>query len=159
MKILIASSIIVYSTVVLAEEPEFTYLEPKNVPGLTSDIAAKLEEKNCLVPKWRFEFGGVTKGEFAISGQTDIAVICTKNGMSEIIIFWGGPAKCPSNIKSTGQFISTVGKKYILDHYGYYGGNKPPKITHQAINDHYVEKSSVVKYCNNGNWVNLVGAD
>ena len=144
---------------VLADEPEFTYLEPNNVPGLPSDIVSKLKTEKCLVPIWRFEFGGVTKGQFAISGQIDTAVICTKNDKSEIIIFWGGPTTCPSKIESTGQYISTVDKKYILDHYGYYGGNKPPEITHEAINDHYVEKSSVVKYCNNGKWIDLTGAD
>lgn len=159
MKFFLAISILLYSLSVLAAGEDFIYLAPKSVPSLPSYIVSTLEKEKCLVPKWSFEFGGVTKGEFAKSGQTDTAVICTQNNSSKILIFWGGPSKCPSKIDSIGQFISTVDKKYILDHYAAYGGNKPPEITHHAINDIYVEKASIVKYCHNGKWIELTGAD
>ena len=159
MKLLLAISLLVGSLSAWAQEAEFIYLDPKHVPGLPKKVISILEAEKCLVPKWRYEFGGVAKGEFAVSGQKDIAVICTKNNKSKILIFWGGPNKCPSEIDSIGQYINTVDKKYILDHYEAYGGNKPPDITHQAINDYYVEKASIVKYCHNGKWIELTGAD
>ena len=142
-----------------AQEPEFTYLEPSEVNELSEDIVAALNTENCKIPKWIFEFGGVTKGEFATAGQEDAAVICKYENKTEIRIFWGGSSSCNSRIKSHGQFISTVGEKYILDHYHVYGGPNPPKIDHQAINDHFVEKSSIVKFCDKGKWVELTGAD
>lgn len=55
--------------------------------------------------------------------------------------------------------LGKVGKKYIIEHYEAYGVPEPPRITHDAINDAYLEKSSVVHYCNQGNWVALTGAD
>lgn len=144
---------------IAADEPEFTFLTPSSVAELSAENVKSLEAENCLIPKWKFKFGGVAMGEFAAKGQMDTAVICHHQGRSEIWLFWGGPVECDSRIESIGQFISTVDKKFILDHYGYYGGPKPPEITHQAINDHFVEKASVVKYCKDGKWIDLTGAD
>lgn len=138
---------------------EFEFLEPKNVEGLSPEITQKLTEEGCAIPKWVYEFGGVTKGQFAIAGQTDIAVLCKNKKGDFIRIFWGNKAPCPDTLESYGQFISAVGEKYIIEHYEAYGGNEPPKITHEAINDHYVEKSSIVRYCHEGKWLELTGAD
>lgn len=159
MKLLLSICLLFYSSLTIAKEPEFTYLEPKDVPDLPLNIIDVLETKKCLIPRWHYEFGGVAKGEFAIIGQNDTAVICANGNRSKIIIFWGGPDNCPTEIDSAGQFINTVDKKYILEHYATYGGNKPPEITHQAINDVYIEKGSIVKYCHNGEWIELTGAD
>jgi len=138
---------------------EFEYLEPAESMGLTTEIVEILKKEKCRIPKWEYEFGGVTVGEFAAKNQKDIAVICYKNGNSKIRIFWGGPKKCPSEINSIGQYITTVGKDYIVELYEAYGGPKPPKITHDAIEDYYVEKASIVIYCHKGKWINLTGAD
>ena len=142
-----------------AVEPEFTLLAPSSVPELSHEIISTLEADKCLIPKWKYEFGGVTVGEFAAEGQKDIAVICHYGEKAEIRIFWGGPITCESRINSYGEFISTVDEEYILDQYANYGGPKPPAITHQAINDHIVEKASLVKYCEDGNWIELSGSD
>ena len=138
---------------------EFEFLEPKDVDALPSEIAEQLAAEGCTIPKWIYEFGGFTKGQFATAGQTDIAVLCKNEKGNFIRIFWSNQAPCPDTIKSFGQFVTTVDEKYITDHYEAYGGNVPPKITHEAINDHYVEKSSIVKYCHNGKWLELTGAD
>jgi hypothetical protein len=118
-----------------------------------------LKSEGCMIPKWKYEFGGVVKGEFAAAGQEDIAVICKSKERSEIRIFWGGPKSCNSRIDSAGEFIQVVDEKYILEHYESYGGQEPPPITHKAINDYVVEKSSIVKYCKDGEWIELTGAD
>ncbi len=138
---------------------EFELITPTNELGLTPEIVERLLKEKCKIPKWVYKFGGVTLGEFAEKNQKDTAVICSKKGVTTIRIFWGGKKKCPDEIDSIGQYISTVDEKYIIQHYQAYGGIKPPKITHEAINDHYVEKSSIVKYCHNGRWVDLTGAD
>ena len=143
----------------LLASSDITYIAPNSISDLPPHVISALEKEKCLVPKWSYQFGGVTKGEFARPGQRDVAVICTRNNHSRILMFWGGPAGGPSEMDSIGQFISTVDKRYILEHFAAYGGNKPPKITHQAINDHYLEKASIVKYCHQGGWIELTGAD
>jgi hypothetical protein len=86
-------------------------------------------------------------------------VLCTTKKGNFIRVFWGGEELCPDTIESFGQFIDTVGEKFILDHYEAYGGKEPPKITHEGINDNFVEKASMVRYCHNGAWLELTGAD
>ena len=138
---------------------EFEFLQPNDVEGLPPEIAKSLTEEGCRIPKWMYSFGGITKGQFAIIGQTDLAVLCKNEKGNFIRVFWSGRAPCPDIIESYGQFISTVGETYIIDHYEAYGGNQPPQITHEAINDHIVEKASTVRYCHNGKWLELTGAD
>lgn len=158
-KVFSSTLLFLLCNLVQAENSEFTYIEPELIEGLSNRIVTELKDEVCLVPKWFHEFGGVTEGQLSQSGQNDVAVLCKFDEDYAIRIFWGGPSKCSSKIGSLGQFISTVDKKYILDHYGYYGGKKPPKITHHGINDHYLEKSSFVKYCHEGKWLELSGAD
>ena len=138
---------------------EFEYLKPGEVEGIPQKHIATLISEGCSIPKWHYKFGGIAEGEFAKNGQTDLAVICKNDTGGFIRIFWGGEASCPNKIESWGQFIDTVGKEYIVSHYEGYGGTKPPEISHQAINDYYVEKSSIVNYCHNGKWLKLTGAD
>ena len=138
---------------------EFAYLNPQEIPDLPKEVALELQLEGCLVPKWSYKFGGFTKGEFAAPGQIDLAVVCKFIDGSKIRIFWGGPNKCESSVNSHGQYIRTVDSKFIFEHYQRYGGPKPPEITHDAIDDVFVEASSIVKYCDRGKWVDLRGAD
>jgi hypothetical protein len=55
--------------------------------------------------------------------------------------------------------ISVVGQQYILDHYREYGGPKPPPIRHDAIDDAFSGKASVVYYFDSIRWHTLKGAD
>jgi hypothetical protein len=55
--------------------------------------------------------------------------------------------------------IRAVGNDFIVGHYRAYGGPKPPPVQHQAIDDAFLEKASVVWYWHNGGWLQLQGAD
>ena len=55
--------------------------------------------------------------------------------------------------------IWSVGAKYIVDHARWYGGDLPPKIDHEGINEAFIEKASVVYYWYEGAWLKLRGAD
>lgn len=57
------------------------------------------------------------------------------------------------------RIISTVGAKYIMEHYNEYGGTKPPANLHDGINEAFTEKASEVLYYHNGSWLNLSGSD
>ncbi len=158
-----------------SEEKKGIYINPDRVKVLPASIVLELKKLNCQIPQGILDHANAIEGEFAIKGQKDWAVLCAVNGKSHIRIFWGGPKKCSSVIaersdadylykQSNGEWeyyrgLGRVGKKFIIEHYEAYGGPKPPPITHDAIEDKWLEKASVVHYCNKGKWVELTGAD
>jgi hypothetical protein len=87
---------------------------------------------------------------FAKKGQLDWAALCSTNGASSILIFWGGPKNCPDEISNKGdrdqlqrlasgveysRMIGSVGEKEILQFHDVFGGPKPPPIDHEGIDD------------------------
>jgi hypothetical protein len=153
-----------------------TRLSPNVFSYLPKKIVRALQARGCAIPQAYDETKphNVVSGEFARKGQTDWAVLCSQNRISSILIFWGGSvqaitaiAKAPdlSYLQGTGnrrlgysRMIAAVDKKFILDHYKAYGGQKPPPIRHQGIDDGFVGKASQVHYYN-GKWLRLQGAD
>jgi hypothetical protein len=118
----------------------------------------------------------VIRGQFARSGQFDWAVLCSRNRVSAILVFWNGSTKSVAEIARSddkgflqtidgdgkigfSRAIDIVGEKYILEHYRAYGGVKPPKARHQGINDAFVEKASTVHFFYRKRWLKLQGAD
>jgi len=153
-------------------------LPPATFSQLPKNIVLYLEGRGCTVPQTYLnrEPHNVIRGEFARRGQTDWAVLCSRFGESSILIFWRGSTKSVSDIAKAAdrnylqtiseggragfsRAIESVGRDYILSHYKAYGGRKPPRITHQGINDAYVEKASLVLYYHRGRWLELQGAD
>lgn len=153
-------------------------LPPAAFSHLDRNIVAHLQGEGCAVPQsyLKSEPHNVISGEFERRGQTDWAVLCSRNGQSSIIVFWRGSTRSVSEIgkapdrtflqmvSGDGKFafsrsIESVGRDYIMSHYQAYRGRKPPRITHEGINDAYVEKASVVLYYHRGNWLKLQGAD
>lgn len=151
------------------------YRSPKSITGLPETIRIALEKQGCLIPLGVLDHTNVVKGSFAKQGQIDWAVLCSISGQSHIQVFWGSPVKCPNQIASRSDVgdishasngkteyyrgLGVVGKEYILSHHAAYGGPTPPPITHDGINDIYLEKASVVYYCHEGKWQQLTGAD
>jgi len=153
-------------------------LKPSAFSQLPKNIISYLQARGCTVPQI---FGenkphNVIRGEFAKSGQLDWAVLCSRNRVSAILVFWNGSTKSVAEIAHTddkgflqtiseggkigfSRAIDVVDKNYILEHYGEYNGTKPPPITHQGINDSYVEKASSVHYFYRKRWLELQGAD
>jgi len=74
---------------------------PLTVPD---EIVNKLNTMGCKVPQAAtiHEPHNIINGEFAISGQTDWAAVCSKEtGTSFIIVLWGGKSPCSSIIDSS----------------------------------------------------------
>lgn len=158
-------------------EKQIVRLDPLSFSQLPKNIVEELKNRRCKIPQ---TFGhnephNVIKGSFAEKGQEDWAVLCSKNGVSTIQIFWGGSARCPSEIQKSedrgwlqvvvpgkigySRAINSISKKPILAYHEAYGGVAPPSISHDGINDVFLEKASVVHYCNQGKWIELTGAD
>jgi len=153
-------------------------LKPAVFSQLPKSVISYLQKRGCTIPQ---VFGetkphNVIRGQFAKPNQFDWAVLCSRNRVSSILVFWNGSTKSVAEIarendevysqtmndgREVGfdRLIGVVGKDYILEHYREYGGRKPPPIKHQGINDAFVEKASTVRYFYRGRWLELQGAD
>jgi len=138
------------------------YMTPNQINWFPSSLANELKKDGCKIPKNidNYFTTGIIIGQFVARGQIDIAILCVTEKESYIRVIWGGDKSCPSKLTSIGQSITVVDGYYIWERYNAYGGNKPPdEITHEAINDHYLGKASMVHYCHKGNWISLTSAD
>lgn len=153
-------------------------LKPAAFSQLPKNIVFSLQKRNCTVPQTFSDSTphNVIRGQFARRGQFDWAILCSRNRVSSILVFWNGSSKsvaeiAPSDDKDYLQTIddtanigfsraiNVVGKNHIFAHYLEYGGRKPPPINHQGINDAFVEKASLVHYFYRKRWLKLQGAD
>lgn len=158
-------------------EKQIVRLDPVLFNELPSDIARELTAQKCTVPQTyaNSKPHNVISGSFAEKNQKDWAVLCSRDGVSAIKIFWGGAAKCPSEISESKDYnwlqgigsnkigysrsIGSVSREAILEYHKAHGGPAPPPISHQGINDYFLGKASGVHYCSNGKWIALTGAD
>jgi hypothetical protein len=158
-------------------ERRIVRLSPTAFLELPRSVVGELQHRGCTIPQTAYtkERSNVIKGQFAKPGQSDWAVLCSVKGTSSILVFWNGSEKnlaelarqqdrtylegIDENHIGFGRDIEVVGRDFIVDHYKAYGGPKPPPIDHEAINDAFIEKASVVHYFYRGKWLELQGAD
>ncbi len=172
---------------------EIKRLPPSAFPELPENIAKVLNIRGYLIPqqtytchlaksptnKYYERFNkrhNVIKGEFARKGQTDWAILCSRNGESSIVIFWGGsPEQITEIAKSDdkhwvqgvgeeksaySRMINPVGNEWIMQYHKYFGrGAGLPPIEHQGIEDAFVGKASTIHYYYKNKWLTLAGAD
>ena len=153
-------------------------LSPRAFGMLPHNVVQSLEARGCSIPQLSGSSAphNVVKGEFIKKGQTDWAVLCSRNRHSSILIFAGGSSKRVTAIAESAdreflqgidaagnigfsRAIDVVGKDYLVKHREEYGGPSLPPVDHQGINDAFVEKASVVHYYYRGKWLQLQGAD
>ena len=153
-------------------------LKPAAFSQLPKNIVLSLQKRSCTVPQTFSDSTphNVIRGQFARRGQFDWAILCSRNRVSSILVFWNGSTKSVAEIARSddkdylqtiddtanigfSRAIDVVGKSYIFAHYREYGGRKPPPIKHQGINDAFVEKASLVHYFYRKRWLKLQGAD
>ncbi|MDA8242464.1 MAG: hypothetical protein M0Z67_19100 [Nitrospiraceae bacterium] len=163
-------------------ETEIRYLQPSAFPRLPKDIRRSLESRGCAIPQVYDESlpHNVIRGEFIKKGQKDWAVLCSTEKISTILIFEGSTtrkvtelASCPNDV-----YLQNVGdeqygfsreimigeKDQILQYNKNFKEfmaeeqNLPP-ITHDGIEDVFVNKGSVVHYYYKGKWLELSGSD
>src|ERR1041385_1977508 len=158
----------------LKADAEVVRLSPTAFPELPSRVSRELVRLGCTIPQAK-ELAtrhNVIKGDFGRSRQTDWAVLCSRERISSILIFWGGSAKSFSEIANISDdvFLQTIdgggtigfsrtiapaGREYILEHYRAYHGPRPPPLSHQGIDDGFLEKGSTVYYHYRGRWREL----
>jgi TonB family protein len=159
-------------------------LPPSSFPDLPTAFRAELEGRGCTIPQgpWTPEPNNVIRGEFARKGQTDWAALCAQGDQIAIVVFWGEPTACPSEVGTSSaaeaeyfggdgegnvklvRSISRVTRQEIMDllQPTEAGGSswvtKPPEypgLDHLGIGDEPGNYSSYVHYCSHGTWFEL----
>jgi len=158
-------------------EREIRRVAPQTYYGLPRAVSHYLQRHGYTIPQ-SYDIArqhNAVRGYFDGDAMADWAVLASRQGSSQILVFWGGSAarvtplarEADSGYLQTvsedaigySRGISVVGREYILEHYGRYGGPKPPAIRHDAINDGFSGKASVVYYFDGRRWHQLQGAD
>lgn len=124
-------------------------LQPAAFRELPKSLARELQKLGCTIPQARgvTEPHNVIRGEFAKTGQTDFAVLCSKDRASTVLVFWNGSKRNPGRIARSEdgdlftRRITVVARENI---------EKPPPIDHQGIGD-----ASVIHYYLRGKWLEL----
>lgn len=158
-------------------ERRIVRLPPAAFSALPAGVVRELQRRGCTIPQESYtkKPHNVIQGEFARAGQSDWAVLCSVKGISSILVFWNGSPQNPASIAPMedrnylqgvtptevgySRGITPVGKAFVMRQYDAYGGPKPPPITHQGIDDAFIEKASVTWYFHRGKWLRLTGAD
>ncbi len=156
--------------------PKIRRLPVDAFPNLPPLLADSLRARGCTVPQpHENRPANVISGEFFAPGKESWAVLCSVDYQTSLLVFReeNDPEPTILNTTSDGQYVDTsnedepfysrgitpVGRDFIMGHYHAYGGPTPPAITHQGVDDAFLEKASVTWYHHNGEWLQLTGAD
>ena len=164
----------------VAAEKAIVRLPPAAFPNLPASVRADLERRQCTIPQPDGELDdpppyNVIKGRFTSAQVVDIAVLCSKDGVSTILVFRGGSVKDVAELAEsrdagwlqTGHPKPIVFSRAILPaspdairtYYKEFGGPQPPPLDHDGIHNLFVDKASIVHYWWGGKWLQLQGAD
>ncbi len=169
------------------EASKIVRLSPSQFSELPGNIVTYLQQRQCSVPQTYLDTANVTKrksgnvisGAFRQKGSTDWAVICSSEGMSRMLVFWGGStsnvyeskeSKDEGWIQGAGNgravfshSIDVATVDIIKDYLKRRPENERPiplaRVDHEGIKDSFVWKSSTVLFFINGKWVHIDGAD
>jgi hypothetical protein len=152
-------------------------LNPSDFQDLPAAVRDELDRRGCTIPQVHGEARphNVVRGAFRSGRRTDIAVLCSRDGASGILVFWGSDFRTSTEIArradeeslqvaATGEAgyareIVTASPDFIRRQHERYGGAKPPALSHDGINDLFVGKASVVWYLHDGKWLRVAGVE
>lgn len=159
-------------------------LPPSAFPELPPRFKVQLETRHCSIPQVEDSFTSdrrpkptnVISGDFAAKGQTDWAVLCHADGHSSVIVSWGAPTTCPTQIHSIDDsdieyrtFTREIHKSRPKQIQGWLEVNPDigplgswatpppefPKLTHSGIDDAQGNLGGGIFYCSHGHWYTL----
>ena len=151
-------------------------LPPSAFRELPAAVRAELEARQCRIPQEHFDRRphNVIRGHFLSATSDDWAVLCSRRRVSTILVFVNSSASDVREIDRTADmnYLQTIdterigyshrlhvaGPEVMRVYFGYVGP-KPPRLSHDGIDDCFEEKGSVVRYFARGRWLKLPGAD
>jgi hypothetical protein len=153
-------------------------LDPSDFAALPIEVRTALEHRGCRIPQpygSHEEKKNVISGQFQSAAQTDWAVLCSHEGRSKILVFYGGRSAQVDEIAEEAdlqylQVISgdneigysrrlTVATPKIIRQHLVHNTRSSLSIEHDGIEDVFLEKASVIWYSSGGKWVRFSGAD
>ena len=132
-------------------------LPPSAFRELPGGLVRELQKLGCTIP----QVSGVTqphnviRGEFAKTGKTDWAALCSKDEVSTVLVFWKGKKRNPGRVAPAADSdvvsrrITAMERADIVERLKARSGQKPP-IDHQGIGD-----GPLIHYYFNGKWLEL----
>lgn len=151
-------------------------LAPASFKQLPPLVVADLEARHCTIPQTfaEREPHNVVSGSFTKRGEVDWAILCSRNGVSTILVYPSGRVKSVHEL-GTG---SDYGYLQVIDGEGTIGFSRkidrasidyvkrrlPPSvpttsIDKDGIEDIFVEKASVIRYLYRRKWTEFMGLD
>jgi hypothetical protein len=159
-----------YADVKLPDSPRG--LPPSALPTLPRAFRAELERRGCTVQQ-SHRSENVISGHFAAATQVDWAVLCSQRGHSTILVYWGGAAQCPRELRPApdyqyqlraGDRVLFVRSIHTTDRYQVHDEAGRPviperfvRLEHEAIEDLYEGAASTVWSCQEGKWIEFPG--
>jgi hypothetical protein len=160
-------------------DDETTRLQPSDFTFLPVPVREELERRNCTIPQVYADDapGNVITGHFFSENQMDIAVLCSHNKISSILVFRNGEAISVEELASavdrgylqdigSGQIgysrnLQVAEPQSIQRYYEAFDepGPEPSPLSHDGIEDTFVGKASTIKYWHEDQWLELQGAD
>lgn len=152
-------------------------LPPSAFTDAPEPVRARLAKEGCRIPQaWRpSEPHNIIRGHFASPDQEDWAALCSRSDTSAVLIVWGGPARCPSEVAAWpdrsrlqgmgagrivySRAIRRVRPEQIRQPRTTVDNPPPVELVHDGIDDAFLGKASSVLYCHNGQWLRLPGSD
>lgn len=148
---------------------------PHAFTPLTGAVRDSFVAKRCLVPQAEGvnvprDLHNMISGDFAARGQTDWAALCSRADSSRIVVIWGGPARCPSELGREQNRMLHEGldsPRYrrliaaadsVTSGVVYATGPGYRKLDHDAIveRERYYVRAWL---CDNGQWAEVVQSD
>ena len=154
-------------------------LKPSAFTSLPAAVRAELERRDCTIPQspgMDETPHNVVRGRFMSAKQTDIAVLCSVNRVSTILIFRGGAPDSVVELNRTedkgwlqggggnkldySRAILTATPRQIVElHKVWEAPGAPPRVDHDGLHDAFVGKASIIYYWNGQKWLELQGFD
>jgi hypothetical protein len=159
-------------------ERKIRRVPPSAFPKLPANVRSALVKRGCTIPQTPFSTRNqpenIVRGNFAAPGQVDWAALCSDGKRSRIIVVWGGPAQCASELAEMDDFVfieltgegkvdysralSTTSAKQIREAAPAHDVSPPP-LNHDGIDDAFLEKASTTHYCYRGEWLHMPFSD
>ena len=162
-------------------DEETVRLPPDAFDDLPDAVQEELTVRGCTIPQPSYsglEKGNVVRGHFTQADQTDIAVLCSRERVSVILVFRGGSVKEVAELasKPDAHYLQGIGNgeigfsralgvaspeyiRYCYEALEQYDVPKPPPLDHDGIDDYFDGKASGIWYWYGGKWLSLAGAD
>jgi len=117
----------------------------------------------------------IVSGDLSGRGGLDRTALCSRDGISRIVVVWDGPAACARELEAHPDrvFLQDVGLDGIqfsrgigvvpgdlLERYWSYDGSEPqPPPSHDGLSDAFYENGATAHYCHEGTWWTFSAAE